>query len=351
MKVLVTGSKGFLGGFVSRYLSLHGIEVLDFDKGDPFPDFSSIDFLFHFAGVNRSEEESEFFEGNVELTKRLIESIEASSRTAPLPFYFASSIHAGRDDAFGKSKLEAERILGGSKAIIPIIERLPNIFGPYMRPHYNSVIATWCDELASGNSPKADDPNKTIPLCYVEEVGERCLNLLNGKGNNPLSPRLISLAEALGILHDAESGWFMGNDYLSLRLMSTYFSYLPLERLHGVISSKADARGSFTELFRGGMSGQLSSNLIKPNQTKGGHFHLHKSEIFFLLNGKARFTLEKAGVKKEFDLDAASSAHYVIVPPYWTHSIENVGSSDCLFLIYCNESFDPDHPDTYRGMF
>lgn len=351
MKVLVTGSKGFLGGFVSRYLSLHGIEVLGFDKGDLFPDFSSIDFLFHFAGVNRSEEESEFLQGNVELTKRLIESIEASSRNGPLPFYFASSIHAGRDDAFGKSKLEAERILGGSKAILPIIERLPNIFGPYMRPHYNSVIATWCDELTSGNFPKADEAEKIIRLSYVEEVGERCLRLLKGMGDNPVSPCLVTLGEALNSLYDAKYGHYRGNDYLPLRLMSTYFSYLPLERLCGVKESKLDARGSFTELIRGELDGQLSANSVKPGETKGGHFHLHKSEIFFLLSGKAKFVMEKGEEKREFALDASSSLPYVIVPPQWTHTIVNVGDLDAVFAIYCNESFDPDRPDTYRGMF
>lgn len=348
---MVTGSKGFLGGFVSRYLSLHGFDVIGFDKGDDLPDFSSIDFLFHFAGVNRSEDESEFFEGNVKLTKRIIEAIEASSRTAPLPFYFASSIHAGRDDAFGKSKLEAERLLGESKSILPIIERLPNIFGPYMRPHYNSVIATWCDELVKGGYPEADDPTKIIHLSYVEEVGERCLRLLNGNAGEPVSPCLVILREALPPLYGAKFGHYSGNDYIPLRLMSTYFSYLPLERLHGAISSMTDARGSFTELFRGGIDGQLSSNLIKPNQTKGGHFHLHKSEIFLLLSGKAKFTLEKSEKKLEFALDASSSVPYVIVPPQWTHSIVNVGDSDAVFAIYCNESFDPDNPDTYRGLF
>ncbi len=343
MKVLLTGHKGFIGNFVSRYLSERGYEVLGFDKGDEgLADLvKQAEAILHFAGVNRATNPDDYYQGNVGFTKALVDLVKQYN--PDVPFFYASSVKASQHSDYGKSKKAAEDYIQANLKSFRI-QRFCNVFGPYCRPFYNNVIATWCQLLSEGKDIEINSQNPFINLIYVEEVGECALAFLEGKEYQlkPIRIRLLTLAKELKAIAD---GSLNLATVFQQRLFATYVSYLPIELKN--YDQRVDDRGVFVPLFKGAIKGQLALNYVNPGQTKGGHYHHHKTEIFVFSRGRLRFDLSKDGKYYSFDCNDSACPLYLYIPPEYTHSFTNLGNEVASVIIYCSEEYDPGAPDTY----
>ena len=346
MKVLVTGSNGFIGSSLCRYLRAKQIETVGFDVCDPVTCLPSLlkdcDFVFHFAGVNRSDNDRDFVDGNVCLTRDLIEAIKESGKK--VGFYYPSSIRVDRGDIFAKTKLQAEEIVkNADKAgvISAHIGRICNVFGPGCRPNYNSVVATWCFNISHGVECRIDDQESIVKLVYVYDLCEYLYRLLSGKGM-PLQPHEIKLGALYKKIYDFRSNIVFPDDF-SKKLYATYLSFVDTDSSLFIIHS--DNRGSFSELIKSREFGQVSLNVIKPGETKGGHYHFRKTERFFIIKGEVLAKLDGLNGSKDVRLTVGD---YIDVAPLVKHSFMNVGQEDAYMIIYCDEAYLPDDADTYR---
>lgn len=366
MKILLTGAGGFLGkNFDWTANQMEGMEILVYHHAMGDATLASMcqacDVVVHLAGVNRPETEQGFVEGNVDFTKRLIYFLK--KRVHACPVLFSSSIQAERDNAYGRSKREAEQILRAyAKATDAqvYLYRLPNVFGKWCRPAYNSVVATFCHHVAHGLPIRVDDATAGLQLVYVDDVMTAFLDALGGKaeaqdGFCKVSPvyhctvgRLAELVNefracrtTLGV-PDLEDG-------LTKKLYSTYLSYLPEDGMTYPLLSHEDARGAFTEFLRTDGQGQVSVNLSHPHIKKGGHWHQSKHEKFLVVAGKGVIRLRKVDSDTILTYHVSGDKLEVVeIPPGYTHDIENTGDGDMVTLMWADECFDPVHPDTYR---
>lgn len=343
MKVLLTGHKGFIGNFVSRYLSERGIEVLGFDKGDKglAGSVKQAEAILHFAGVNRAENPDDYYQGNAGFTKALVDLV--NQYNPDVPFFYASSVKASQDSEYGKSKKVAEDYIRANLKSFHI-QRFCNVFGPYCRPFYNNVIATWCQLLSEGKEIEINPQNPFLNLIYVEDAGECALAFLQRKEYR-LKPKRIRLSTLAKELKAIADGSLNLNTVFQQRLFATYVSYLPIELKN--FDQRVDERGVFVPLFKGAIKGQLALNYVNPGQTKGGHYHHHKTEIFVFSRGRLRFGLSKDGKHYSFECDNSKCPLYLYIPPEYTHSFTNFGNEVASVIIYCSEEYDPGVPDTY----
>lgn len=346
MKVLVTGSNGFIGSSLCRYLKAKQIETVGFDMCDPVTRLPSLlkecDFVFHFAGVNRSADDKDFVDGNVRFTSDLIEAIKESGKK--VGFYYPSSIRVDRGDIFAKTKLQAEEIIkNADKAgvISAHIDRICNVFGPGCSTNYNSVVATWCYNLSHGIQCRIDDRETIIKLVYVYDLCEYLYQLLNGKVVPPQTHE-IKLGDLYQKINDFSHNIVLSDDF-SKKLYATYLSYVDTDAFSFIIHS--DNRGSFSELIKSREFGQVSLNVIKPGEIKGGHYHFRKTERFFIIKGEVSAKLEGLNGSKDVRLTVGD---YIDVAPLVKHSFVNVGQDDAYMIIYCDEAYSPDDADTYR---
>lgn len=346
MKVLVTGSSGFIGSSLCRYLKAKQIETVGFDICDPVTRLPSLlkdcDFVFHFAGVNRSNNDKDFVDCNVRFTSDLIEAIKESGKK--VGFYYPSSIRVDRGDIFAKTKLQAEEIIkNADKAgvISAHIDRICNVFGPGCHPNYNSVVATWCYNISHGIQCRIDDQKAVIKLVYVYDLCEYLYQLLNGKVV-PLQTHEINLGDLYQKINDFSNNIVLSDDF-SKKLYATYLSFVENEYSSFFIHS--DNRGSFSELIKSREFGQVSLNVIKPGETKGGHYHFRKTERFFIIKGEVLAKLDRLNGSKDVRLTVGD---YIDVAPLVKHSFMNVGQEDAYMIIYCDEAYSPDAADTYR---
>lgn len=346
MKVLVTGSNGFIGSSLCRYLKAKQIEAVGFDICDPVTRLPSLlkdcDFVFHFAGVNRSADDKDFVDGNVRFTNDLIEAIKESGKKAG--FYYPSSIRVDRGDIFAKTKLQAEEIIkNADKAgvISAHVDRICNVFGPGCRPNYNSVVATWCYNISHGIQCRIDDQEAVIKLVYVYDLCEYIYQLLIGKAV-PLQTHEINIGDLYQKINGFRNNIVFQDDF-SKRLYATYLSYVSEDPSSFLVHS--DNRGSFSELIKSKEFGQVSFNVIKPGETKGGHYHFRKTERFFIIKGEVLAKLDGLNGRKDVRLTVGD---YIDIAPLVKHSFINVGQDDAYMIIYCDEPYSPDDADTYR---
>lgn len=362
MKVLITGINGFIGRNLEKHLrERERVEILRFDRGDNqglAARVAEADCIFHLAGVNRPQDPKEFAEGNADFTLSLCSAIEAAKRN--ITIVYASSIQATLDNPYGRSKLEAEatlRNLASRHAIKLHILRLPNVFGKWARPNYNSVVATFCYNVARDIPISINDPAAPLSLVYIDDVVSHFLAIMDqadGTLSDQVQPVYVTtvgeLAAQITAFKASRESLVtepVGNG-LARALYSTYLSYLPVENFDYEIPSHRDARGVFVEMLKTKNSGQFSYFTAYPGVTRGGHYHHSKTEKFLVIKGVAKFRFRNILNDDYYELLTTGEKPVVVeTVPGWTHDITNIGSDEMIVMLWANEIFDRDQPDTY----
>ncbi|MCM3693197.1 capsular polysaccharide biosynthesis protein CapF [Neobacillus niacini] len=365
MKILVTGAKGFVGKNLIAELRNKGFdEIFEFTKE---MDLSLLDgytkvcdFVFHLAGVNRPKDENEFMEGNFSFTSILLESLMKHGNKAPV--LITSSIQAELDNAYGRSKKAGEELLFSYNRETDTkvyVYRLPNIFGKWSKPNYNTVVATYCHNIARGLDIQINNPEANLNLCYIDDLLEEFLKVLEGnptmKGPYCVVPvthsiKLGELAQLINSFKESRINLNIPNmeQPLTKKLYSTYLSFLPDKDFAYDLKMNIDQRGSFTEFVRTADRGQVSVNVSKPGITKGNHWHHTKNEKFLVVSGEGLIRFRKIGFEEVIEYRVSGDKLQVVdIPTGYTHSIVNVGEKDLVTVMWVNEWFDPERPDTY----
>lgn len=384
MKILVTGVKGFVGKNLVENLKnirdkkdrVHIIsdelEILEYDIENSLEELEEhckkADFVFNLAGVNRPKNNSEFMEGNFDFVSKLLELLKKYNNTCPV--VFSSSIQAslkGRyaNSEYGKSKLAGEELFKkysketGAKVLI---YRFPNLFGKWCRPNYNSVVATFCNNIANNLPIQVNDENIKLDLVYIDDLVEELLRAVIGKETKDEKgycyiPEIhtVSLGEIVNLLEEFKKSrekFFISNmeeGSFSKKLYSTYLSYLAPENFSYKLKMNVDNRGSFTELVKSLDRGQVSINISKPGITKGQHWHNTKTEKFIVVSGVGLIQLRKIETNEvvEYEVNGEEITVVDMIPGY-THNIINLSETENLVTVmWCNECFNPNKPDTY----
>jgi UDP-2-acetamido-2,6-beta-L-arabino-hexul-4-ose reductase len=362
--VVVTGAAGFIGKNLMEHLKCRAeLNVLSFDRQDnpdtlePF--LSQAEFIFHLAGVNRPEYESEFSAGNFEFTSRVLHILKQRQRQ--IPFLLASSIQAGLDNPYGVSKRRAEMAVlqwareTGSQALI---FRLPNVFGKWCRPNYNSVVATFCHNIARDLPIRIDHPLQQLELVYIDDVVAEFIRAFDGyrcqQGKYCLVPRtfkltLQELAEKLAAFRESRTTLLLPDfaDDLSRFLYATYLSYLPEDHFDYRIEMKHDQRGWLAEVLKSQQFGQIFVSRTKPGISRGNHWHHTKVEKMVVLSGRAIIRFRQIQGNHLIELPVCGEELKVVdIPAGYTHAIENSGDTDLITLFWADEVFDPNRQDT-----
>ncbi len=370
MKVLVTGAKGFIGKNLITVLERkEGVTVLPFDIDTPTEMLEEYckecDFVYNLAGVNRPEHVEEFMEGNFGFATTLIETLKKYGNNCPV--MNSSSIQAALDNPYGKSKKAGEDMLFayGQETGAPVyIYRFPNVFGKWCRPNYNSAVATFCYNIARDLPIQVNDRSTVMHLVYIDDVVEELLQALDshphvnadGYCYVPVEHE-ISLGEIVDLLYSFKESRKslmipnMTENSIEKKLYSTYLSYLPEDSFSYPLLMHEDARGSFTEILKSVDRGQVSINISKPGITKGNHWHHTKNEKFVVVSGKGVIRFRKIGSDEIIEYHVSGDKLEVVdIPTGYTHSIVNEGDSDMVTLMWCNECFNPEKPDTIYEM-
>ncbi|WP_342513177.1 capsular polysaccharide biosynthesis protein CapF [Sporosarcina sp. FSL K6-1522] len=364
MKVLVTGAAGFLGQNLVAELKNQGYEdVLLFTRDHTRDDLEKYtkecDFVFHLAGVNRPENENEFMEGNVIFTSLLLELLRKHNNHSPI--LITSSIQAENNNPYGVSKKVGENLLfeyAKETGTDVYVYRLPNLFGKWSKPNYNTVVATYCHNIARDLDIQVNNPDAELTLCYIDDVMEEFVNALKGsptKFDNYCfvqtthSIKLGELAELIKSFKESRSTLSVLDmeDALTKKLYSTYLSFLPEDQFSYDLKMNKDHRGSFTEFIRTPERGQVSVNISKPGITKGNHWHHTKNEKFLVVSGEGLIRFRKIDSDEIIEYRVnGEKLEAVDIPTGYTHSIVNVGATDLVTVMWVNECFDPEKPDT-----
>lgn len=365
MKILITGAKGFIGkNLVAELMNKKYTDIFEYDK-ETEPTLleeycKKADFVFHLAGVNRPKEQSEFMEGNFGFTSTLLNTLKKYKNNCPV--MISSSIQAELDNPYGKSKKAGEDLLfkyskeTGAKVLI---YRFPNVFGKWCRPNYNSAVSTFCHNIAHDLPIIVNDPSVAMNLVYIDDVVNELINALEGKENRNVDfcevaiVHTITLEEIVDLLYsfrksrDERSIPNM-SDTFTKKLYSTYLSYLPEDQLSYELKMNVDNRGSFTEFIKTPDRGQVSVNISKSGITKGNHWHHTKNEKFLVVSGKGVIRFRKIDSEEVLEYFVSGDKMEVIdIPTGYTHNIENLGDTDMVTIMWANEPFDPEKPDTY----
>lgn len=365
-KVLVTGAKGFIGkNLVLELKNRKTFEIFECDVDtteDQLAQFAKeCEFVFHLAGVNRPQRTEEFMEGNYGFTTKLLEILQKNENRSPI--LMSSSIQAKLDNDYGKSKKAGEDYIldyGSNNSIATYVFRLPNVYGKWCRPNYNSAIATFCNNIARGLEIKVNDRSTLLTVVYIDDVVNAFIDAADGivarddDGYCKVSIEdKITLGEIVDTLYsfkDSRKTLSVANMNRGVikKLYSTYLSYLPEDEFAYDLRMNADARGSFTEFLRTDGQGQVSINISKPHIVKGNHWHHSKNEKFLVVKGTGVIRFRKIGTDKVIEYPVSGDKLQVVdIPCGYTHNIENVGDDDMVTVMWANEPFDKDHPDTF----
>ena len=395
MNILITGAKGFVGKNLAEALKairdgkdrtrpdlkIEEIYLYDIDSDLSELDVccEKADFVFNLAGVNRPQNNEEFFAGNFGFASTLLDTLKKYSNTCPV--MLSSSVqatllgrYAGSD--YGKSKKAGEDLFfsyGEETGANVLVYRFPNVFGKWCRPNYNSAVATFCNNIANDLPIQVNDRSTLLELVYIDDIISEMLDALEGKEHHcefdgvdtvlddngkfcavPVTHK-VTLGEIADLLESFKAqpqSLFMPEipyGRFEKKLYSTYLSYLPKEKVSFPLKMNVDDRGSVTELLKTEKCGQFSVNISKPGITKGQHWHHSKWEFFIVVSGKGLIQLRKIGTDEVLDFyvsgDKIEAVHML---PGYTHNIINLSDSENLVtLMWANESFDPNHPDTF----
>lgn len=378
MKILVTGANGFIGKNLiatlnnirtEKDLSFGLTEELsiyeyDIDSNPALLDAycSDCDFVYNLAGVNRPENQSEFMEGNFGFASTLLESLKKHSNNCPI--MISSSIQAKLDNPYGQSKKAGEDLMFsyGKETGAPVyVYRFPNVFGKWCRPNYNSAVATFCHNIAHDLPIQVNDPSVVLNLVYIDDVVAELIAALMGNASVDTEGychvpvmHTITLGAIADLIHSFKNSRTelsvpdMTEGGFTKKLYATYLSYLPTNQFSYPLKMSIDERGSFTEILRTPDRGQFSVNISKPGITKGEHWHHTKNEKFVVVSGKGLIQFRKIDSDEVFEYHVSGEKIEVIdIPTGYTHNIINEGDTDMVTFMWCNECFDPEHPDTY----
>lgn len=387
--VLITGADGFVGRNLQLHLAARAdVQVRCFTRANTVAELPAlldgVDWVFHLAGVNRPQDPAEFVTGNAGLTQALCDALaQVAAGGRRVPVAYTSSTQAALDNPYGRSKRAAEEALFALQRAsgCPVhVFRLPNVFGKWARPNYNSAVATFCHNIARGLPIQVNDPAAPLTLVYVDDVVERFLQLLDGDdGNDPslragaadaaiqpgastataaptydvVTPQYTTtvgevarLIQAFAASRDNLLTERVGTG-LVRALYATYVSYLPVESFAYPVPMHGDARGVFVEMLRTPDCGQFSFFTAHPGVTRGGHYHHSKTEKFLVIQGTARFRFRHMQTGQAHELvTRGERAQIVETVPGWTHDITNIGDDELVVMLWANELFDRARPDT-----
>ena len=360
MKVLVTGAKGFIGKHMCLLLKRNGHDVFEYDIDSSLDELkayiSSADFIIHLAGINRPISPKEFYDGNTNFTKLLVNLVKESQRNTPI--IMSSSIQASIDNDYGKSKKMGENYLLYS-GIPAYIYRLANAFGKWCRPNYNSACATFCYNIAHNLPIQIRDREYVVHFNYIDDICETFLKdiMSDRKGKQEIlyvNPTYdCSLGKLADLLYyfkkeiESERHLPLIHDEFELKLFKTFCNYLSDEGYD--FNYAADSRGSFEELYKSKKWGQISDNVAFPGITKGGHYHTYKKEIFYTVIGKSE--IKQRNIDNNdliVDVVDGNNPHPVDIKVKYTHQIKNIGDIDTHTIMWISEIYNPETHDTYR---
>lgn len=365
MKILVTGANGFIGKNLISELNNKGLsDIFKFNRdtdSNLLDEYASkCDFVFHLAGVNRPKSEEDFYKGNVELTEKLLLALESNDKKPPI--VITSSIQAGMDNPYGRSKKLGEDLVKtycNKNHSSAYIYRMPNMFGKWSKPNYNSVVSTFCYNISRNIDIEIHDESKKLILCYIDDLILEFISLLKKNHSFECTTRNVNktyevtlreLADKIFEFKKSRENLYIPNmgDGFTKKLYSTYLSYLPNDEFSYDLKMNVDERGSFTEILKTKSSGQVSVNVSKPGVTKGNHWHHTKNEKFLVVSGKALVRFRKIDSDEIIEYVISGEKHQVVdIPVGYTHSIINIGDDDLVTVMWVNENFDPENPDTY----
>lgn len=377
MKILVTGAKGFVGkNLTIRLENIRDgkdktsplkadleIYAYDVDSDASLLDTycADCDMVFNLAGVNRPENTEDFMQGNFGFASTLLDTLKKHRNTCPV--MLSSSTQAALDNPYGKSKKAGEDLFfaySRETGADVLVYRFPNVFGKWCRPNYNSAVATFCHNIARELPITVNDRAHEMTLVYIDDVVDELLSAAAGKPTRdgafcrvPIEHKttLGEIVDLLYAFHDSRKTLQVPDlteGSFSKKLYSTYLSYLPPDRFSYPLTQHTDARGSFTEILRTANHGQFSVNISKPGITKGQHWHNTKNEKFLVVSGKGVIRFRKPGEEEVYSYFVSGEKLEVVdIPTGYTHSIENLGDTDLITFMWCNECFDPTRPDTY----
>lgn len=362
MRVLVTGANGFIGKNLTIRLREQGTEFVSFTREMTQRDLAAalddVDFVFHLAGVNRPKDTADFAEGNTGLTKQLCDLIRDSGR--PIPVLYTSSAQALADNPYGVSKLAAEEVLVAMERDTqsPVyLYRLPNVFGKWSKPNYNSAVATFCHNISNDLPIQINDAAALVRLVYVDDAVKDFLRLLEERPSGLVKPEVSpTYTITVGELADQIKAFRMGRESMVIEtvgsgltraLYATYLSFLHPEQFSYTVPVHADSRGRFVEMLKTRDSGQFSFFTAHPGITRGGHYHHTKNEKFLVIQGKARFGFRHVITGQTYELFTDGEKPEVVeTVPGWSHDITNVGDTEMIVMLWANEIFDREKPDT-----
>ncbi|PHC35527.1 capsular biosynthesis protein [Bacillus toyonensis] len=364
MKILVTGSEGFVGkNLVDRLSKIDNIEILCFTKGcslSVLNDYlKQVEGIYHLAGVNRPQSESEFQEGNVELTKYIVDNLLKSDNKPWI--VFSSSVQVELENPYGRSKKQAEDLLHSyhfETGASVNIYRLPNLFGKWCKPNYNSVVATFCHNIARGKAISIHDPEKYLELLYIDDLIDKFINLLQDGFNKEIYPQIDRIYEiSLKDLAEKINGFYNIrkthtipdlSDVFTKKLHATYLSYLEKNDFSYELEMKRDNRGFLAEIIKSNEFGQIFISSTKEDITRGNHYHHTKVEKFCVIKGEAEINFRDIYSESSFSyIISEEKLEIVDIPPGYTHNIKNIGLGEMLVLFWANEIFNSEKADTF----
>lgn len=367
--ILITGAGGFVGKNLVATLRTAGYtDLMLFEKDDTPETLADYcrraAFVVHLAGINRPTDPSEFYTGNAGLTDTLLANLEAAGNTAPV--LVTSSTQAELDTDYGKSKRQAEEAIFAHRrrtGATVYVFRMPGVFGKWCRPNYNSVVATFCHNVAHGLPIQVRDSAFSLPLVYIDDVVACILAAFDGdvmmdRSATPICHMHPIHEVTLGRLAELIQRFAAGRTSLAVpdlapgsfekKLYSTYLSYLPSDQFSYPLEMHTDNRGSFTEFLRSPERGQVSINISHPGIVKGNHWHHTKNEKFLVVKGEGVIRFRNIFSKEVIEYHVSGNKLEVVdIPCGYTHNIENVGTEDMVTVMWANEALDPDHPDTF----
>jgi len=362
MKILVTGSKGFIGKNLCLYLKNRGYDVIEYDLGSSEEDLKqgikNSDFIVHLAGVNRPKDATNLRTINFGLTKHVVELAEELDSRSPI--LLGSSTQATKDNPYGESKALAESVINnyGFNGHQTYVFRFANVFGKWCKPNYNSVVATFCYNIARDLPIEINQKAPAFDFVYIDDVCASILRVIEERPTPTSKPLYVEptysakpkeIAAMLQSFRTSrDSLMFPLQDGFEKKLYATYLSYLPDDGFSYPLVSHCDDRGSFTEFLRTGHHGQISVNVIKPGMTKGNHYHMSKNEKYLVLSGSCEIKERQIGEDKAVTYSVSGEKFEAVdIVPGYAHSIKNVGDTDAIVLMWASDVYDPKNADTY----